>query len=274
MLSSVVVKLGVYGFFRLTTLLVPDMAWLKGVLIVMGIVGIVFGGLGALGTHNARRMFAYSTLAQIGFILVGIGWGTPLSLAAALVFTINHAFIKSAMLMLSGYMASRAPIKTASFSVIRGTGRYAPLAGVLFFLGGMALAGIPPMNGFVSKLALFRSGVSASQAQSVEGSLGLWVPLLLMGLSSILTLVYVFRGFMNIWWEPFKPKSPEEKVKPHGDSLLAPAGLVTLCLVLGLWGEPLLKLANNTSAWMREPQKYIQAVLGEKQGSRGAEERR
>ena len=50
---------------------------------LIGIVGIVFGGFGATGTHNAKRMFAYSTLAQVGFILVGIGWGTPLSLAAA-----------------------------------------------------------------------------------------------------------------------------------------------------------------------------------------------
>jgi multicomponent Na+:H+ antiporter subunit D len=271
MLSSVVVKLGVYGFFRLTTLLVPEMQWLKGLLIVMGIVGIVFGGLGALGTHNAKRMFAYSTLAQVGFILVGIGWGTPLALAAALVFTVNHALVKSAMLMLSGYLASRAPIKTASFSVIRGMGKYAPLAGVAFFLGGMALAGIPPTNGFISKLSLFQSGVAASQAQVVDATTGFWVPLLLLGLSSIITLVYVFRAFMKIWWEPFEPPSPEEKVKPYGDSLLAPVGLIVLCVVLGVWGEPLLKLTADVSAWVREPQRYVQAVLAERQGRTDAE---
>jgi len=146
------------------------------------------------------------------------------------------------------------------------------LAGVLFFLGGMALAGIPPMNGFVSKLALFQSGVAVSQAQPVDGSTGVWVPLLLMGLSSILTLVYVFRGFMTIWWEPFEPESPEQKVKSHGDSLLAPAGLITLCLVLGLWGEPLINLAANTSAWLREPQKYVRAVMKANESNRrGAE---
>lgn len=262
MLSSVVVKLGVYMFFRMTTLIVPHMTWLHGLLIVAGIVGIIFGGFGATGTHNAKRMFAYSTLAQIGFILVGIGWGTPLSLAAALIFTVNHALIKSAMLMLSGYLASRAPVKSASFSVIKGTGKYAPFAGVLFFLGGMALAGLPPMNGFISKLTLFRSGVVASQAGPLSET-SFWLPLALLGVSSIMTLVYVFRALMKIWWEPFEPDNAGDKMKARGDLLVAPAGLIALCLLFGLWGGPLVNLAQDTTAWISTPEKYVQAVMKE-----------
>ena len=255
MLSSVVVKLGVYGFIRMTTLLfVGQAATIQTLLIVLGITGVLYGGLGALGTHNAKRMFAYSTLAQVGFMLVGIGWGTPLSLAAAIVFIINHSLIKSALLMLAGYMASRAPVKSAAFDVVQGVGKYAPVAGVLFFLGGLALAGIPPMNGFISKLALFRSGVAADQ----------FVSLALVGVPSLLTLVYVIRAFMKIWWEPL-PLSPSEGegqgVKPYGDSLFAPACLVALCLALGMFGEPLLQLATSAATWALAPAQYIQAVL-------------
>ncbi|MFN3704649.1 MAG: complex I subunit 5 family protein [Thermoflexales bacterium] len=261
MLSSVVVKLGVYGFMRLTTLLAPSATWIKDLLIVTGIVGVIFGGLGALGTHNVKRMFAYSTLAQVGFIYIGVGWGTSLSLAAAVLFTINHAIIKSAMLMLSGYLASRAPVKTASFSMVRGVGRYAPLSGVLFFLGGMALAGLPPSNGFISKWALFWSGVVAATSGAIQDRWIYWLPLGLVGISSVITLVYVFRALMRIWWEPFEPPSPEEKVKPRGDSLLAPAGLVTLCVLLGLLGQPLTDWTQRVSEWMTQPGKYVQAVL-------------
>ncbi|MFN2135997.1 MAG: complex I subunit 5 family protein, partial [Candidatus Promineifilaceae bacterium] len=100
MLSSVVVKLGVYGFLRMTTLLFVDEApQIRTILLVLGVAGVIFGGLSAIGTHNVKRMLAYSTLAQVGFILVGIGWGTPLALTAAIIFAFNHSVIKAAMLM-------------------------------------------------------------------------------------------------------------------------------------------------------------------------------
>ena len=146
MLSSVVVKLGVYGFMRMTTLLFVRRPPMIGSLLVgLGIVGVVFGGLGAIGTHNAKRMLAYSTLAQIGFILVAIGWGTPLSLAAAVIFTFNHSLVKAAMLMLAGVVASRAPVKTASFAVVQGLGKYMPGAGAAV-LGGRHGAGRHPAH--------------------------------------------------------------------------------------------------------------------------------
>jgi len=76
-LSSVVVKLGVYGFIRMTTLLFPTRApEINLLLVVLGCFGVLLGGLGATGTYDAKRMLAYSTLGQIGFILVGIGWGS------------------------------------------------------------------------------------------------------------------------------------------------------------------------------------------------------
>jgi multicomponent Na+:H+ antiporter subunit D len=250
MLSSVVVKLGVYGFLRMTTLLfVAQAPVIRGLLLVLGIVGIIFGGLSAIGTHNVKRMLAYSTLAQIGFILVGVGWGTPLALAAALVFAFNHSLIKAAMLMLAGYVASRAAVKSAAFDIVTGVGRAAPGAGVLFFVGALALAGLPPTNGFISKLLLFDSGINTAG----------FVALLVIGLASILTMIYTIRAFQRIWW---RQPAGEGTIKPTGDGLVAPALLVGLILLLGIWANPLVQLAQETSAWLGDPLAYIQAVLG------------
>jgi len=250
MLSSVVVKLGVYGFLRMTTLLfVAQAPQIRGLLLVLGIVGIIFGGLSAIGTHNVKRMLAYSTLAQIGFILVGVGWGTPLALMAALVFAFNHSLIKAAMLMLAGYVASRAAVKSAAFNIVTGVGRKAPGAGILFFVGALALAGLPPTNGFISKLLLFDSGIDAAR----------FVSLLIIGLASILTMIYTIRAFQRIWWQQ---PAEEETIKPTGDRLVAPALLVGLILLLGIWANPLVQLAQDTSAWLGDPLAYIQAVLG------------
>jgi multicomponent Na+:H+ antiporter subunit D len=195
-------------------------------------------------------MLAYSTLAQVGFILVGIGWGTPLSLAAALVFTINHSLIKAAMLMLAGFVASRASVKSAAFAVVTGLGQQLPLAGALFFVGALALAGIPPTNGFISKMLLFNSGVAVTQLSVLA----------LMALGSLGTLIYTMRAFQRIWWEP--QLDTTVTLKPIGDQLLAPALLIGMVLLLGLWAEPLLQVTEATTIWLGQPQAYITAVLG------------
>jgi multicomponent Na+:H+ antiporter subunit D len=249
-LSSVVVKLGVYGFLRMITLIFPQQSQiLETVLITLGSVGIFVGGLGAIGTYDVKRMLAYSTLGQIGFILVAIAWNTPLALSAAILYAINHSFIKSAMLMLAGAVASRAPVKTAAFSVITGIGKSIPLVGLLFFIGGMALAGMPPTNGFTSKLLVFQSGIEGSSYLSV----------IILAVASSLSLIYVFRSFQKIWWEPSKENF---WAKTTGDRLLAPILLIVFCLVLGLWSEPLVQLSEGVSGWILQPSSYISAVLG------------
>jgi len=250
MLSSVVVKLGVYGFIRMTTLLfVQQSQELKFLLIVLGIIGVFFGGFSAIGTHNAKRMLAYSTLAQIGFILVGIGWGTPLSIAAALVFTFNHSLIKAAMLMLSGSVASRTYKKSAAFDIISGTGKFMPYTGVLFFIGSLALAGIPPTSGFISKYLIFDSGVAVREYRV----------LFALAVGGLLSLIYTMRAFQKIWWQQ---KEDSDSIKPEGDRLVAPTLLIVLILALGIWAEPLVQISQTVSIWLQDPTNYIQAVLG------------
>lgn len=251
MLSSVVVKLGVYGLIRLTTALFPHHESIGTLLVLMGVLGVAVGGLGAAGTHDLKRMLAYSTLAQIGFILVAIGWGSPAALAAAIVFTFNHAFVKSSMLMLAGLVASRTSVKSASFSAITGIGKTLPAAGVLFLLGGMALMGLPPTNGFISKLGVLKAGVGA----------GDWPVLAALGLGSVVTMVYVSRAFQRVWWEERPDDAPT--ISPTRDSILAPALLISATLALGVAPEPLLRFAAHAADFISEPSNYVNASLGE-----------
>ncbi len=253
MLSSIVVKVGVYGIIRLITLLFTEEAvLLQGWLILLGAIGIVFGSLGALRTYDGKRMLAYSTFAQVGFILVGIGWGNPIALIGAIVYAFNHAFIKSAMLMLVGVVSSYAKIKTAKFTDISGIGQKIPaMTGWLFFLGGLALAGIPPLNGFISKLALIQGGIESEQ----------WFSLIFIIGAGILTVMYTIRGWQNIFQR--KPFEDTVETKPigEGDSLLAPFLLITGCVLLGIvFAEPLVLLVTETVNQISDPSIYISAV--------------
>jgi formate hydrogenlyase subunit 3/multisubunit Na+/H+ antiporter MnhD subunit len=76
---------------------------------------------------------------------------------------------------------------------------------------------------------------------------------------SILTLLYTMRAFQRIWWQG-PPAGGEVKAK--GDQLLAPVLLIGLVLLLGLWAEPLVQIAQDTGLWLTSPMGYIQAVLG------------
>jgi multicomponent Na+:H+ antiporter subunit D len=250
MLSSVVVKVGIYGLIRLTTLLFTAEAGIIGdILLVLGIIGIFFGSLNALRTYDGKRLLAYSTLAQVGFILVGIGWGGAAALAAAIIYMVNHAFIKSSLLLLTGALSSRALGKTARLAEIGGLGYQLPFTGALYLIGGLALAGVPPLNGFISKLALAQSGVAAGE----------WLTFGLVVGSGILTMLYMTRAWQHI----FQQKTDEsDKVKPYGDSLLAPALLIAACVALGIFAQPLVAFAEQSVAQLGDPSLYIRAVLG------------
>jgi multicomponent Na+:H+ antiporter subunit D len=249
-LSSVVVKLGIYGVIRLLTLLFTEEAsQVEGILLWLGIIGIFFGSFSALRTYNGKRLLAYSTIGQIGFILVGIGWGTPLALTAAIVYAFNHAFIKSALLMIMGLLSSRTYPKSADFKDIVGAGQRMPaIIGVLWLLGGMSLAGIPPLNGFISKLSIVQSGTQVSD----------WLPLFLAVFAGIITMMYVYRT----WQTVFQQENPSLKleIKSDGDAVLAPVMLIAVCVAIGLFARPLVSIAELTVQQISNPQIYIEAV--------------
>lgn len=250
-LSSVVVKVGVYGLIRLTTLMfIEEAALIQQLLIVLGIIGIFFGSLGALQTYDAKRLLAYSTFGQIGFILVGIGWGTPLALIGAVIYAVNHSFIKAALLMITGTISSRTNPKTARLTQIGGVGYKWRYTSILYLVGGLALAGAPPLNGFISKVALVQGGIDARG----------WIALALVVSAGLLTFLYMTRTWQLIFQRPHD-KENSAKVKEYGDSQLAPSLLILLCVILGLYAGPLVDLATLTVEQLSDPSIYISAVL-------------
>lgn len=251
MLSSIVVKVGVYGIIRLVTLLfVKEAPLLEIWLSMLGVIGILFGSLAALRTYNVKRMLAYSTFAQIGFILVGIGWGGALAITGAIVYAFNHAFIKSALLLLMGVVASYTKIKTANFADVAGIGKKLPPAlGWLVLLGGLSLSGLPPLNGFVSKLTLIQGGVDR----------GDWLNLIIIVGAGILTLMYTVRAWQHIFQR--QPTAGAVETKETGDSLVAPFLLICACLLLGtVLAEPLIQLVSATVSDLQDPNIYISGV--------------
>jgi multicomponent Na+:H+ antiporter subunit D len=197
----------------------PVVAWLA-----MG--GVVWGSVMALAQRDAKRMLAYSSVAQVGYIALGLATGHPLALTGAILHILNHAMMKSTLFLVTGSVElSGGSRRLCDW---KGLGRRMPLTFVGFTLAALAMVGIPPTSGFFSKwyLAL---GLAHS---------GQWALLVLLILSGLLTAGYFFRVLERVY-----AREPREgAVMPSGE---APVAMNLPVIALGV-GTLLLGLFN---AW-------------------------
>jgi multicomponent Na+:H+ antiporter subunit D len=132
---------------------------LSTIILYLGVISIVVGALLALGQNDMKRMLAYSSISQIGYILLGIGVGTPLGIIGALFHIFNHAIAKSLLFLNSGSVERATG--TRALDKMGGLGKRMPFTAATTVIGSMSIAGVPPLNGFWSKLIIIIALVGA-----------------------------------------------------------------------------------------------------------------
>jgi multicomponent Na+:H+ antiporter subunit D len=192
LIAPIMTKVGAYAMLRMF-ISVFSPAFLRNempvadVLVLLGLIGVVFGSVAAMSQKDLRRMLAYSSISQISMIGIGIGLATPLAFVAAMLHVMNHAVMK-ASLFLSAASVRRA---TGSSQVadLAGMGRYLPVTMVVFTVGAIGMIGIPPTAGFFSKWYLIQAAIEFDQ----------WLVVAVVLLSSLLTAVYMFRVLERVY---------------------------------------------------------------------------
>jgi multicomponent Na+:H+ antiporter subunit D len=161
--------------------------------------GIIFASIMAIAQKDMQRMLAYSSIAQIGFIALGIGLANPLGLIGAMLHILNHAFMKGCLFQVSGEIRySGRSLNIAGFS---GLGKKLPVPMAAFTIAALSMVGIPPTAGFFSKWYLVLGCIQN----------GSWLFAAVILGSSLLTAVYFFRLLENIY---IKPAQPDQKIAP------------------------------------------------------------
>ena len=167
LMSGVMIKLGVYGLARVAfDWFGVGPAWWGGLVLVVGAVSAVLGVLYALVEHDLKRLLAYHSVENIGIILLGLGAGmlfqahrlealAALSLIAALYHTLNHAVFKSLLFMGAGAVLHAT--RTRNMEELGGLIKRMPQTAVFFLVGSLAIAALPPFNGFISEWLTFQS---------------------------------------------------------------------------------------------------------------------
>lgn len=193
-LAGIVTKVtGVYVLMRVVISVFGFTDPIKNVLMFTGALSIVIGAFAALGQSNFKRMLAYSSISQVGYIILALGCGTNLALAGAAFHLFNHAIFKSLLFVNAASVESR--LGTVDMDKMGGLSSRMPVTGTTSVVGLLSTAGIPPFSGFWSKLIIIVALWSAAQYTYAVVAL----------LASILTLAYFLSMQRRVFFGKIRP---------------------------------------------------------------------
>jgi multicomponent Na+:H+ antiporter subunit D len=253
MLSGVLIKVGAYGILRFTSLLfegVREMA--QPVLLAMAALTMVVGALGALAQRDVKRLLAYSSISQMGYILLGVTLLSPTGLPAALLLILNHALGKALLFLAAGVAIHAAG--TRDMRAMGGLRAGLPGTSAAFLVGVLAIAGVPPLPGFFAKLGILQALVAA-------GHPGLAA---LAAATALATLLYLFRAWQWIFW------GEAPAAVPHAPPAAMRGPVVALALALALATLGLGRVSGFLSGVAEQigrPEAYVGTVLGGQPGA-------
>lgn len=212
------------------------------ILFIFGLCGMIFGSVSAIGENDIRRMTAFSSVAQIGYIYMGLGLGTEMGVIAAIFHIFAHGATKS-LLFISAVGLTDASGGSRHFTDLTGAAFRNKTAGVGFLVGSLSMVGIPIFAGFVSKL-LF------AQAAVMVPNWKLLPTLIVLAVSTILNAIYFLKTVIRIY-TPVKPEVLTEKgyVCRHFNQQVLYGIVIVLFiivnLILGMTSQPIIELIEQ-----------------------------
>ncbi len=239
-LAATATKVAVYAFIRIiftvfgTVNVLTDVA-IHDVLAALAIVAMFAGSAVAIYQTNIKRMLAFSSLAQIGYMILGLSLNSDAGVSAGIVHMFNHAMMKGALFMAMGCVVYK--IGSAQLSDMAGLGKKMPITMAAFVLAGLSLIGVPLTVGFVSKWALI---------QAVLERDGWWPIAGLIVISSLMAVVYIWRVVEVVYFKEPANGAMEKDEAPM--SMLVPMyALVGASIYFGIDGTVALDISTEAA---------------------------
>ncbi|MEU2612061.1 Na+/H+ antiporter subunit D [Micromonospora sp. NPDC007271] len=249
--AGLLTKVGVYAIIRAQTLLFPGGQVADLLLVVAGLTMVV-GILGAVAQYDMKRLFSFTLVSHIGYMIFGVALSSVAGLAGAIFYVVHHITIQTTLFLVAGLVEERAG--STDLRRLGGLARVTPLLAVLFFVPAMNLAGIPPFSGFLGKLGLLQAGVAAGGV----------LPAVLVAagtLTSLLTLYAASRVWNIAFWRAPRLATSRPPVRLPALMVGATAALVVLGVGLTLAAGPLFRVSVDAATDLRQRTPYVRAVL-------------
>jgi len=231
--AAAMVKAGVYLVARMYTIFTPFTSSITTnfAISTIGVVTLTVASLAALAQRDIKRLLAYSTISQIGYMILALGLGTTLGAAAGLFHLLNHAMFKGLLFLCAGCLIYAA--KTKDLNQMGGLAKNMPITAAVTIIGALAVSGIPPLNGFASKLMIYEAilEIGMKTGGAVGGIYILYCILAL--LASAVTLAYSMKLVYGAFFGP-RPERFKE-VKEVSPVMYIPLCiLASICIIFGV----------------------------------------
>lgn len=226
-LAGVMAKLGTYGIIRFDLALFPHaVVTLAPILLTLGVIGIIYGGVVAAVQKDFKRLIAYSSLAHLGFIVVGAFALSGIALSGAVLQMVNHGIYTAALFLLIAMIFRRRG--TFSLRRLGGLQKSAPWMAAAFVVVVLASIGVPGLNGFVGEFLILAGTFVTHRWWAVAAVLGV-----------IIAAIYLLWAFQQAFHGPEQPDAPHfADVNWREKAILAP--LLILIVFLGVYPKPVL----------------------------------
>lgn len=254
--AALLTKVGIYAIFRMYTLVFYHQPQITHTLMaILAGLTLLLGGIGAIAQWDIRKILGYNVIIGVGFVISGLAVFTSSAVAGAIYYVIHDMITKALLFLLGGTIISL--VGTGKLKEISGLIRYHPSLGWMFFVTTLALAGVPPLSGFIGKVLIIKEGITKGLLQ--------WGFYWLAGIglfSSLMVLYSLMKIFINSFWGETSLSKEMEKGTTKG--LLFPCVLLTaVCVFLGVGAEVLYPYVELAAQGLMDPMMYIQAVLRE-----------
>jgi multicomponent Na+:H+ antiporter subunit D len=251
--AGLLTKVGVYAIIRSQVLLFPGNGPSVLVLFIAGATMLV-GVLGAISQNDVKRILSFHIISQIGYMIFGVGLFSIAGIAAAIFYIVHHIIVKTTLFLVGGLIEEATG--TGALSRMGGLVHTTPLLAGLFLIPALSLAGLPPMSGFVAKLALVQSGLQQGAYITVGVSL----------LVSILTLLSMTKIWAGVFWG--RPEEDSPSPLPEGRHrlprlmVIPTAVLVIAGLVYVVAAGPIYEYGLRAAEVLADRSLYVSEVLG------------
>ncbi len=251
LMSGVMIKVAIYGMVRyFLQVLNPEPSWGVAILI-FGVFSALMGIIYALKEYDIKKLLAYSSIENVGIILLSIGlyiilqsYGlqstATLALLGGLFHTFNHALFKSLLFFATGSVANAAG--TRDIEKMGGLIKPMPYTGIIFLIGAVSISALPPFNGFVSELMIFQAFLQSFIITSAFIKILLLLGLSMFALTSALAAACFVKAFGVIFLAKPRSKRAEEAHEAPIAMLIGPAIPATLCILLGVFSSQISSL--------------------------------